>query len=122
MEDSQIKELDRLDYLYNTLEWVMQQPYQLNLPLVEQIKNNLNNISLEKVKALREMVLEGGVRPVEESQLADIEGLPAIAAPDHSFKREIVLKNEKKEYDTVLFFDSNMWFSSPSSHSSSGRR
>lgn len=63
-EFKDIKELDRLDYLYNTLEWVMEQPYQLNVPLVEEIKNNLNNISLEKVKKLREMVVEGQIRPV----------------------------------------------------------
>lgn len=53
MEDKEIKELDKLDYLYETLEWVMQRPYLLNAPLVETIKNNLHNISLEKVKMLR---------------------------------------------------------------------
>jgi|JI6StandDraft_1071083.scaffolds.fasta_scaffold48918_2 hypothetical protein len=64
MDDKEIKEIDRLDYLYNTLEWVMQQPYQLNLPLVDFVKNNLSNISLEKIKALREMATEAAVRPV----------------------------------------------------------
>lgn len=42
----------------------MQQPYQLNLPLVDFVKNNLSNISLEKIKALREMATEAAVRPV----------------------------------------------------------
>lgn len=42
------------------------------------------------------MVVEEAVRPVEESQLANIEGLPPAQPTPAPYRREIILKNEKK--------------------------
>lgn len=63
-----------MTYLYQTLDAVMKQPYSYNAALVDNLRNNIQTLNIEKIKALREMTIKG--KDVEESQLANIDVLP----------------------------------------------
>lgn len=52
----------------------MKQPYSYNAALVDNLRNNIQTLNIEKIKALREMTIKG--KDVEESQLANIDVLP----------------------------------------------